>query len=259
MVSSAKRTRSAIAAASLALVATVATATFAQATETDDPRANTFPGNASTCADAGLAGEKVAFWDPDEGQDTEAIEFTGGTPDSDTALTITKADGLDVTGIVVKGGDGYNVYEPGERGLEADPPWENLVAPLKNGELPEISHWFVCAEEPETPPSSTEPPTTTTEPPSSTTTEPPSSTTEPPSSSEPPSTTTTDGSTPPESSEPGETSSPVSTTTAAAVDAEESDDDLALTGFGAGWMIPIGALLIIGGGAALWLARARRA
>lgn len=271
MVLPSSRSRAAIAAASFAVtavLATTATSATAHAAETDDPRAIAVDGNASTCAGAGLSGTIV---------DESDLEFTGGQVNSDTALSITGvADGLDVTGIVVKGGDAYNVYQPGERGLAADVPWEKLVAPINNGgQQPELSHWFVCAEGT---PSTTEPPTTTTEPPATTTTEPSSSEppagTEPPSSSEP--STTTPGDSPsdePSSSEPAgstcvestsEMAEPAddaaSTDECAAAGAEPAteDDDLALTGFGAAWLIPVGVLLLIGGGAALWLARSRR-
>lgn len=277
MVVSTRRTRAAIVAASLAL----ATTTFATAyaAETVDSRATPFDGNAATCADAGLKGDIV-----DEGD----LEFTGGVIDSDQTLTITGvADGLDVTGIVVKGGDAYNVYVPGELGLGTDVPWEDLQAPTNDGgNQPELSHWFVCATGEVTPPTSTEPPTTTTEPPSSEpSSEPPSSeppttsespSTEPPASCEPsepseePSTEPSEPGTEPSepecptgtptgtATEPGEEPTTTETPDAETPEDEEDSDDLALTGFGASWLIPIGALLLIGGGAALWLARARR-
>lgn len=265
MVFSNHRARTAMLAVPLALGATLLATSMAYAATTNDDRALAFDGNVTTCDDerfygeleGGLEGVKL---DPDE------FTYDINGPEGDQLLHITAIpDGVIVTGIVVKGGPGYNVYEPDKRGME-QLAWNDLRSPL-TGEpknIPEISHWFACGIEADTPPSSTVPPTTTTEPPSTTTTEPPSST-EPPASTEPPSMTTTDDSTPPETTETKpaeheETTSPASTTTtAAAVDTDESDDELALTGFGAGWMIPIGALLIFGGGAALWLARARRA
>lgn len=257
------RTRAAIVVASIALAASIGTAT-AHAAETDDPRAVPHDGNVTKCAAAGLDGDVIAFWEPGEGKDTENIEFTGGTPESDQYLTITGvADGLDVTGIVLKGGPGYNVYVPGELGLSENVPWEDLRSPLVGKpprNVPEISHWFVCGTGEPTPPSTTtEPPATTTEPPA-TTTEPPATTpvdtTSPVDTTEPVDATETIGETETvddtETTEPGE-----ETEEPEAEDAEE--DELALTGFGAGWLIPIGALLLIGGGAAMWLARTRRA
>lgn len=238
------RLRPVVAAASLAVAAAVtgiALSTGAQAAETDDPRAVAHDGNATTCAAAGLSGDLV---------DKSDLEFTGGVVDSDTSVTITGvADGLDVTGIVVKGGDAYNVYEPGARGLSADVPWADLVAPINNGgQQPQLSHWYVCAEETEEPPTSSTPPSST-EPTEPTETSEPTGTTEPSETTGP--------------SQPGDdtttpTSDADSTTTTSDAAASSDDDDLALTGFGAGWLIPIGALLLLGGGLAMWLARQRK-
>lgn len=124
-----------------------------------DTRAISHAGNASDCAGAGLAGEALAEWS-DEGKDTANVTFEGGEPERDQYLTILDvADGFTVSGIVIKGGDGYNVYVPGARGLPSDPPWRDLNAPLVgNGNVPQISHWFVCATK--TPPTTT---TTTTD------------------------------------------------------------------------------------------------
>lgn len=245
---STSRAVAAVVAASFALASTFATST-AFATETDDPRATVVPNdNAADCDDAGLEGTVV---------DTGDLEFTGGKVEDDLLLTITGvAEGLTVTGIVVKGGDAYNIYVPGELELSEDVPWEDLRAPINDGgNQPELSHWYVCATGEVTPPSSTTPPPSSTEPASSTA---PPTSTEPTNSTEPssttePSTTTTPGETEPGA--PGESEEP---TTDAPVDSDEDSDDLAVTGFGAAWLIPIGALLLLGGGAAIWLARARK-
>lgn len=245
------RIRATVAASSLAVAAVVTgvvLATTAQAAETDDPRAIAVDGNVSTCADAGFKGEIV---------NKDDLKYTGGVNNVDQSVTITGvADGLTVTGIVIKGGDAYNVYEPGEHGLSAAVPWEDLIAPTNNGgQQPQLSHWFVCAGEDDTTPPSSEP----SEPPSSEPSEPPSSEpSEPPSSepSEPPSSEPTEPSEP-TSTAPVESTPAEETTTPAAVQTQD-DDDLALTGFGAAWLIPIGGLLLVGGGAAMWLARNRK-
>lgn len=243
MVLTKPRTRAAIAGAAIA-VATVVTgaliATTAQAAETTDPRATAHDGNAAKCADAGLLGEII---DPDD------LEYTDGEINVDQSVTITGVpDLVVVTGIVVKGGDAYNVYEPGKRGLPLTVPWEDLVAPLNDGgQQPALSHWFVCGT-PDTPPSTD--PSEPSEP-----SEPPSS--EPSEPSEPPSSEPTD---PSEPSDPASSTTPADdeTTTSTEPGAAVDDDDLAVTGFSAGWLIPIGALLLLGGGAALWMARSRR-
>lgn len=196
----------------------------AQPTDSGDPRANGFLGNAKTCAEAGLGGEIVPESD---------IDFTI-TGDDKQFLNITDVDDeWVVTGIVVKGADRYNVYIPGAKGLSADPPWLLLQSALKNDKAPQISHWFVCANE-----DTTTTTTTTTEPTTTTTTDTTTTTT-----------TTTDETTTTETTT--EPTTPATTTTVAGT-------SLPVTGAGVTSLIPVGALLLVGGGAALWLARARR-
>ncbi|MGW4112478.1 hypothetical protein ACWEFJ_16510 [Actinosynnema sp. NPDC004786] len=95
----------------------------------------------NACARAGLAGQ--AF--DEEGTPTLPSTQT------DTHVTITGGlEGYTVTGVVVKGGDGYNVYfttpPEGTKPL-GDLPWEGLHSPLNpNGKPAGISHWFFCAE-----------------------------------------------------------------------------------------------------------------
>ncbi|WP_028662142.1 hypothetical protein [Saccharomonospora iraqiensis] len=131
--------------AGVAAGALLGTASFAGAQvtpETDDNRATPMPGNATTCAQAGLEGTILT-----RGTD---FQFTGGGP-QDQFVTITSVSpGVEVTGIVVKGGPNYNVYVPGEAGtggevLPEDPPWEDLRSPFnQGGNIPTISNWFVC-------------------------------------------------------------------------------------------------------------------
>lgn len=240
MVSQVSRFRvvfAAVAALVSIVVLVLGLSVVASAAQTDPPpdsgddRATSHSGNATDCDDIGVAGEVIAFWDPDEGKDTDNVTFTRGEPDKDQYLDILAVeDGFTVTGIVVKAGPGYNVYIPGAKGLSDTPPWEGLHAPLnKQGEIPEISHWFVCATK--TPPSTTTTTTTTT------------------TTDETTTTTTSDETT--------TTTSESGTTTPAAATTTTSTTPLAVTGFGTGWLIPVGALLLIGGGAMLWLARTR--
>ncbi|MBA0127887.1 hypothetical protein H0B56_20265 [Haloechinothrix sp. YIM 98757] len=234
-------------------------ASAAHATSDEDARADIGGGNAKTCADVGLGGELIAVHDGED-DDLSNVEYDDGETD-DQYLTITSvaASVSDVTGIVVKGGDGYNVYEPGERELSGTAPWEDLRAPLnKGGKIPEISHWFVCGELDDSTPTPTH----------SDTPEPSETETTTSETSEPPETTTSSETT--ESDTPG-SSTPVSSTsttdesTTTESEDEEQDDvtpagasgPLADTGFGAGSLIWVGALLLIGGGAALYLARTR--
>ncbi|WP_291412553.1 LPXTG cell wall anchor domain-containing protein [Actinophytocola sp.] len=150
-----------------------------------------------------------------------------GTDDTNTYLTISGVpDGIDIVGVIVKGGNAYNVYEPGDLG---DLPWIDLHSPLvPSGKPAQISHWFACGVE------STE--TTT-----------------------PPVETTTD--TPPTSSEgeqPGSTSSPASSASEDVSPAAE-EQELAETGFNGGWLVALGAMLLLGGGALLFTMRTRGA
>ncbi|WP_245900483.1 hypothetical protein [Prauserella shujinwangii] len=231
----------------MALGVLAGSATAASATFQEDPRAEIVDGNVDegmkdACQKAGLDGEPI-----DKGD----VDYTGGTQE-DRFLTITGIpDGAEVTGIIVKGGDKYNLYVPGEKGLPEEPTWEKLRAPLnKGGQIPQISHWFLCGTV-TTPTTSTTTGTSDTEttPPSSTVSSPETSTSTPTSgetSSSAPSTTATSG------------GGAVTTTSQPAVSPAGDTDDLASTGFGSGWLIGVGALLLAGGAALLVLARMRR-
>jgi hypothetical protein len=93
-----------------------------------DDRATSHDGNTVTCAGAGLTGDIVTVTSTQDG----------------TYIDITAVPaGKTVTGVVVKGGDAYNIYLPGALGSL---PWLDLHAPLNpNGSPAGISHWFVCA------------------------------------------------------------------------------------------------------------------
>ena len=104
--------------------------------DSGDPRATAYAGNATTCSGgqnpAELPGDIIAVTSSEDGTyiDVAAVPH-----------------GVTVTGVVVKGGDAYNVYLPGAlSGL----PWMDLHAPLNgSGQPAGISHWFVCATETE--------------------------------------------------------------------------------------------------------------
>jgi hypothetical protein len=127
--------RALLAATTLALTALMASIAPAAATPADppssgDPRATAYPGNAVTCEDAGLDGEIIE------------VEFQ--IDDSNRFLDIISVPSdVELTGIVVKGSNAYNVYGP-----EAD---LDLHAPLNPGGIAGISHWYVCGQEISTP------------------------------------------------------------------------------------------------------------
>lgn len=215
-------------AAAVALLA-LATTAFADEPTTDDPRATPFLKNVDinhpeACTVGGLTGSTIH---------PNKFTYTGG--DNQLHLDITALPaGVKVTGIVVKGGDKFNVYLADKLGAAL--PWEDLRSPFNNGgQLPQISHWYGCGIVDEQPPTST---TTTT-------------------------TTTTSTSTVTHSSTPTSTSTasdqaPTTTTTEAPVPVAETDD-LAATGFGSAWLLGLGAALVAAGAAVLLVLRRRRA
>jgi hypothetical protein len=161
--------------------------------------------------------------------------FPGSTAIAESDLTVTKdatylditavADGVEVLGVIVKGSSAYNLYEPANLG---DLPWLDLHSPLaSSGKPADISHWFACGVKDTT--------TTTTTTPSSPTSE--------------TSTTTSDGR--------SDTTSP-STSTPAVVPAA-SENELADTGYDAGWMVAVGSALLLAGAAVLLILRLRGA
>lgn len=189
-----------------------------------DDRATAHPGNvvAKDCAELFAGSKAIAEGD-----------LTVETDGSNTYLDITAvADGIEVVGVIVKGGPAYNVYAPAGLG---ELPWLDLHSPLvPSGKPAQISHWFACGVEDTT--------TTTTAPPSSSDTEtetPPTSTPagEEPSSSEP---------------------TPAPTTSEDVAPAAE-EAELAETGFDGGWLVALGAALLLGGAALLLLMRTRTA
>lgn len=192
-----------------------------------DDRATAYPGNVKQddCAAAGLAGTAV---------DVEA------TIVDNTYITITSVpSGITLTGVVVKGSPGYNVYPAGYL--------DELHAPLagQSGKPAEISHWFACGTEGDTTTTST---TTTTSGTTTTTVTSGTTTTETTTSGSGTTTTGVSGTT-----ESTTTSAAVTTTTTVA----GGDDDLASTGASViGYLV--GALLLLSlGGGLLYLNRRR--
>jgi hypothetical protein len=129
----------------LAAVAVVGTAL---ADSPSDPRATFHEGNATTCADVGFPGDTILFVNgANNGSDANVSGTVSG---GGTTLNVTNTGGVDIHAIVVKGGNGYNQYS------SIVP---NMIPPLNNGgQIPAISHWFVCYGPP--PPPTTGPPTT---------------------------------------------------------------------------------------------------
>ncbi|MFE6615440.1 LPXTG cell wall anchor domain-containing protein [Amycolatopsis sp. NPDC057786] len=225
-----RRVRSAVTVVALATAALLGTAGTALATRSDDRATQVVGSNATTCEGAKVPGKLLP---------TSDLTVTGGNGDLYLDITAV-AKGVTVTAIVVKGGHGYNVYVPGEKGLPENPPWTQLRSPLNKGDQQAaISHWFVCGEK-KTPTSEPTKPgeptkTTTAKPPTSApaTTDKPSQTSEAPSSS--------------------------TTAPAPAVDGNGGNGGgLADTGFDNAWLLWAGGLLVLAGAGVLVLLRVRR-
>jgi hypothetical protein len=199
-----------------------------------DTRAISYEGNAQVgdCTVGGLSGSDIT------NKVTAVVDATY------IDITAVQA-GYTVTGIVVKAGNAYNVYKPGQLGLPAKPPWNDLHGPLnpneaEGGTPAGISHWYVCGI--------TTPATTTSSAPVTTTSSAPVTTT-----SSAPVTTTSSGSA---SVLPSQATSSEAAETDVAVEGTKSGGSGALAETGAG--MPLGAALAIGlglllGGAALIL------
>jgi hypothetical protein len=205
--------------------------------QSGDPRATAVPGNldigqpGNACAEVGLPG-------------TEAALSSGFTSD-DINIDITAApSGFVITGVIVKGGDAYNVY-PSLGPL----PWLALHAPLNSsGTPPTISHWFVCLDIATT----TTIPTTTTEDTTTTTTE--ETTTPAITTTTPPEATTTTTLAPIPTTVPELVVVRTTTTTKAALtpgSRSSSSDTLASTGFDGWWLIVAGLSFLAAGAAFL--------
>ncbi|MEU5263017.1 LPXTG cell wall anchor domain-containing protein [Amycolatopsis sp. NPDC021455] len=226
--------RGAVAVMAITTAALIGTAGSALACYPSDGRATPVPKtNVTTCENAKLPGETLVKSDE---LPTDVIDIEGGVPNKDKTLTIKQvAKGVTITAIVVKGGDGYNIYVPGEKGLSQTPPWKDLKSPLNGGrQVPTISHWFVCGTTKNTPPE-----TATTAPTKPST----------PTSTKP-------------SAPVSETSvSPTKTTAPAVVPAGNESGTgggLANTGFDNSWLIWVAGLLLVAGGGLLALLKFRR-
>jgi len=262
MVFEKNRVRAALLALPLAIGLSLGAATAAHAAETDDPRATAYDGNAKTCADAGLSGDRIVQVDGENDYGTDLITYQGGALNGDQYLDITAVDdGVEVTGIVVKGSNGYNVYVPGAKDLGETPPWEDLRSPLTDsGNVPQISHWYVCGSY--TPPTSTTTTTDTTTTTETTTTTSETSATETTTASSTSEETTTETSGGTTSSVVASSTTdvvaPTSSSVPPAIDNTSDDGDLATTGFGGGWLIWAGVLFLLGGAGTIAGARALR-
>lgn len=118
-----------------------------------DDRATFVPGNVSTCADAGFP-NTIQFGSPRNMSVTGPL-LTGTVKTNAGPIQTGKGQELNVgintpgtveiVAIVVKGSDGYNLYsDPAVLPPQLNPD-QHYISPLNNGgNVPNISHWFVC-------------------------------------------------------------------------------------------------------------------
>ncbi|MGH3011031.1 MAG: DUF5979 domain-containing protein [Gaiellaceae bacterium] len=113
-----------------------------------DPRADFFPGNATTCGQVGFPDDvQIGADDSDDAADAFVVGTTTGIDPDRLQVEITPAGaaaGVVVHAVVVKGSNGYNVYTAPFVPPDEAPP-QNYISPRNNGgNVANISHWFVC-------------------------------------------------------------------------------------------------------------------
>jgi hypothetical protein len=134
---------SALVGATLAMVGFVGTAAADQAS---DGRAEFVDGaNATTCADVGDSSPSILSGDGNNDASNADVSGTVTNNGTRDVLNVTVLNpAIQVNAVVVKGGNGYNLYHGN---------FSDMITPNTNGGPPGgFSHWFVCYG-PATPPS----------------------------------------------------------------------------------------------------------
>lgn len=182
----------------------------------------------------------------------EAVLPPGAYTSDGVLLDITSnPTGLVITGVVVKGGLGYNVYPVANLGAL---PWLDLRSPIDSAGKPAgVSHWFVCADVAAE---------TTTTAPTTTTQAGAASSSVPATTTAVAATATATATTTPGSVSNAAATTITTTTTAvaaaAAVAGSGSADELARTGSSHGWLLVAGLALVAAGAAFLASPKLRR-
>jgi hypothetical protein len=167
----------------------------AAAQSPSDSRARFVEGNVTTCAGVGFAADlQVGSSSNTSAGDAHVVgtvktnagaAHAGQGQELDVA---TLGTGFVIDAIVVKGGPAYNVYTNPSVLPPALGPDQHYISPFNHGgNVPTISHWFICYHAGPAPTTTTQAPTTTAAP--TTTTSRPPGTTTPPTTR--PNTTTT--------------------------------------------------------------------
>jgi len=122
-----------------------------------DPRAQFVAGNVVTCSGAGIVstpGTHIIQVGAPENNPASDINLSGVvTPHAgggeELSVTIAPTANVVIDGVIVKGGDGYNLYtNPAVLPPALAPANQHYIAPLNGGgNIPVLSHWFVCYHE----------------------------------------------------------------------------------------------------------------
>jgi len=116
-----------------------------------DSRATMVAGNVTTCAGAGFAGD-IQVGSSSNGNASDAnisgvVKTNAGTtqPGVGQEVDITRINPVQIDAVIVKGGPAYNVYSNASVLPPALGPDHHYISPLNpGGNVPTISHWFVC-------------------------------------------------------------------------------------------------------------------
>lgn len=113
-----------------------------------DNRAEYHDGNTTVCSDIAGVPDGVLQVGAPEDNNAQDQYVIGTTADGKKVnVTISPAGvsaGVVIDAVMVKGGDGYNVYRQPHVPPQLAPD-QNYISPLNNGgNVPDISHWYVC-------------------------------------------------------------------------------------------------------------------
>lgn len=153
------RIASVVGVVALAAGMTVAMTGIAGADTASDGRADFSDGNVTTCEGVGFPDSTQVGADAN-GSASDA-NVSGEVSTNAGPIHTGEGEELNVTilgssvvidAVVVKGGNGYNVYsDPSVLPPALQPP-QHYISPFNNGgNVPAISHWFICYHEGETP------------------------------------------------------------------------------------------------------------
>ena len=139
------------AAALVGMLTLVAFGSVARADSPSDTRATYTTGNVTTCADIGLPNDTMVGSTSDANASDANVSGVVATnagatqPGTGEELNVTITGSAVIDAVMVKGGNGYNTYTDATYLPPTLGPPQHYIAPLNNGgNVPVISHWFVC-------------------------------------------------------------------------------------------------------------------